>query len=87
MSTYSLSYEHYKALSFGLDTQIPAKVNQSTIYTEFEVFFKAVKGYLKHSRKRNFGTLIRYTVTMIVTKNDSNVGKLLKNNKKEIISS
>lgn len=40
-STYSLSHEPYKALSFGLDTQIPAKVNQSTIYTELEVFFQS----------------------------------------------
>ena len=36
---YTLSDEQNEALSFGLDTQIPVKVNKNAIYTTFEVFY------------------------------------------------
>ena len=41
-STYSLSNEQYIALSYGLDTHIPSRTNASTIYNEFEVFFRGL---------------------------------------------
>ena len=41
-STYSLSNEQYIALSYGLDTHIPSRTKPSTIYNEFEVFFRGL---------------------------------------------
>ena len=41
-STYSLSNEQYIALSYGLDTHIPSRTHASTIYNEFEVFFRGL---------------------------------------------
>ena len=36
------SEEQHEALSFGLDTHIPVKVNKNAIYTELEVFFQSI---------------------------------------------
>ena len=47
-STYTLLDEQYEALSFGLDTHIPVKVNKSAIYTEFEVFFQSLLKYISN---------------------------------------
>ena len=38
-SSYALSEEEKRALSFSLDENIPAKLNESKIQTEFESFY------------------------------------------------
>ena len=41
-SSYKLSDEQYEALSCGLLTHIPLKVNKNPIYIEFEVFYQSL---------------------------------------------
>ena len=43
ISSYQLTYEEERPLSYGLDHHIPAKTDPNLIYTEFESYFKSIK--------------------------------------------
>ena len=50
-SSYDLSDAEITALSYGLDTHIPANTNSNTIVTEFELFFQdLLRDIFKYSR-------------------------------------
>ena len=42
MSSYQLSHDEYKALSFGLDHHIPSKTDSNLIYTGFECYYQNI---------------------------------------------
>ena len=42
MSSYELSDEEHRALSFGLDHNIPSKTDANLIYTEFETYYQSI---------------------------------------------
>ena len=63
-SSYQLSEEEYKALSHGLDYQLPSKTNSSVIKTEFKKFYKSILSNISHIPddqlavlKQKYGTL------------------------------
>ena len=43
MSSYQLIHKEERALSYGLDHQIPSKTDPNLIYTEFESYFQSIK--------------------------------------------
>ena len=47
-SSYTLSDEQYEALSFGVESHIPVKVNKNAIYTEFEFFYQRLLKYISN---------------------------------------
>ena len=47
-SSYQLSEEEYKALSYGLDYHIPSQANNNVINTEFEKFYQSILSNFSH---------------------------------------
>ena len=47
-SSYQLSEEEYKALSYGLHYHIPSKTNNNVINTEFENFYRSILCNISH---------------------------------------
>ena len=43
MSSYQLTHEEIRALSYDLDHHIPSKTDPNLIYTEFESYFQSIK--------------------------------------------
>ena len=43
MSSYQLTHNEGRALSYGLDHHIPSKTNPNLIYTEFKSYFQSIK--------------------------------------------
>ena len=43
ISSYHLTHEEERALSYGLDHHIPSKTDPNLIYTEFETYFQSIK--------------------------------------------
>ena len=41
-SSYNLSIEEERALSFGLDQHIPTTLNRNNLHTEFEYFYQNI---------------------------------------------
>ena len=47
-SSYNLSVEEEKALSFGLDQHIPTTLNRNNLHTEFEYFYQNITHDISH---------------------------------------
>ena len=43
MSSYHITHEEERALSYGLDHHIPSKADPNLIYTEYESYFQSIK--------------------------------------------
>ena len=56
-TSYVLSDEVYKALSYSLDHHIPTSSNHSTVETEFELFYQNILSNISHIAKNEFTQL------------------------------
>ena len=50
-SSYNLSIEEEKVLSFGLEQHIPTTLNRNNLHTEFEYFHKNITDDISHLSK------------------------------------
>ena len=48
LSSYQLSEEEYKALSYGLDYNVPLKTSNNVINTESETFYQSILSNISH---------------------------------------